>query len=83
MKFSIASLFVAAIMAAPALACQCTKDSSKTESCCNSLSGTYKDGDCQASSISEHLSNFRSCCGGYSDCDFPSKREDEDETIVV
>ncbi|KAJ7652334.1 hypothetical protein DFH06DRAFT_995101 [Mycena polygramma] len=47
-----------------------------TGPCCSSLSGDFNsgDGDCAADSISEHLSNFRSCCEGSgftSDCDFP------------
>ncbi|KAJ7636519.1 hypothetical protein FB45DRAFT_741963 [Roridomyces roridus] len=49
-----------------------------TQPCCAGLHGDFNptNGDCAASSISEHLSNFRSCCeskapGLTSDCDFP------------
>lgn len=84
---SIITLTIAAILSGPTLACKCTtngsEDSARTESCCGSLSGTYSDGDCAAGSISESLSDFRSCCGGLSDCDFPKKREDEGETLIV
>lgn len=77
---------MAAMLSAPALACKCTSGSNKealTKSCCGKLSGTVKGNDCTASSISEHLSNFRTCCGGKSDCDFPSKRDEEDNEEVA
>ena len=84
---SIITLTIAAMLSGPTLACKCTtngsEDSARTESCCGSLSGTDSAGDCAAGSISESLSDFRSCCGGLSDCDFPKKREDEGETLIV
>lgn len=79
---------IAIAFAATAMACKCG-DRSRTKACCDGLSGEYVGNDCKASSISEHLSNFRSCCLGKSDCDYPHKREDElfenkrDETTTV
>ena len=84
---SIITFTIATMLSGTAFACKCTtngsEDTARTESCCGSLSGTYSDGDCAANSISESLSDFRSCCGGLSDCDFPKKREGEAETLVV
>ncbi|KAE8418985.1 hypothetical protein BDV36DRAFT_294634 [Aspergillus pseudocaelatus] len=79
---SIFILTVAAMLSAPALACKCNvngnQDAGKTRSCCNSLNGVFHGGnDCLASSISERLSNFRKCCGGQSDCDYPHLAEAE------
>ncbi|GAB1191288.1 hypothetical protein APSETT444_000460 [Aspergillus pseudonomiae] len=77
MQFSsIFTITVVAMLSAPALACKCyvngNQDAGKTRSCCNSLNGVFRGGnDCLASSISERLSNFRRCCGGQSDCDYP------------
>ncbi|KAI8631686.1 hypothetical protein F5Y19DRAFT_424566 [Xylariaceae sp. FL1651] len=73
-RFVVAA--IAAMLSSSALACKCisngVEDVARTESCCGELSGVFQDGnDCEASSISEHLSNFRDCCGGQSDCDFP------------
>ncbi|KAE8339937.1 hypothetical protein BDV24DRAFT_134767 [Aspergillus arachidicola] len=40
------------------------------------FNGVFRGGnDCLASSISERLSNFRRCCGGQSDCDYPHLAE--------
>ncbi|KAF8212617.1 hypothetical protein K438DRAFT_1957234 [Mycena galopus ATCC 62051] len=66
-------------------ACKCVINGGShpeaTGPCCSELSGNFdsSDGDCAAGSISEHLSNFRSCCQTWflnnvaltSDCDFP------------
>jgi len=58
----------------PVNACRCniggSNDGITTEICC---AGTFADGDCFASSISEGLSEFAACCGAFgldSDCDF-------------
>ncbi|KAL7628429.1 hypothetical protein AAE478_002632 [Parahypoxylon ruwenzoriense] len=84
MFLRIAAVAVATILSTPALACKCyvngNQDTARTQSCCNQLGGNFLNGnDCQAASISEHLSNFRSCCGGQSDCDFPAAEEAEAE----
>ncbi|KAI1951258.1 hypothetical protein LOZ57_001813, partial [Ophidiomyces ophidiicola] len=72
--------------------CKCyvngNRDDGRTESCCRQLGGVFRFGnDCLAGSISEHLSNFRRCCGGQSDCDYPGLDEDKENpgitTIVV
>ncbi|KAK8061935.1 hypothetical protein PG994_008301 [Apiospora phragmitis] len=60
------------------LACQCftngKPDNTRTKTCCRNQDGVFiKPGQCQASSISEYLKEFRDCCGGHSDCDFPSE----------
>ncbi|ROV95673.1 hypothetical protein VMCG_07573 [Cytospora schulzeri] len=79
MYFSrVAIVAVTAILSTGGMACQCyvngSPANSLTESCCAELSGVFEaPGQCEASSISEHLSNFRSCCGGSSDCDYPSR----------
>lgn len=87
MQFSsLFTIAVATMLSAPALACKCTSGSNNealTKSCCGQLSGTVNGNDCAASSISEHLSNFRSCCGGQSDCDYPSKRDVEGATTTI
>ncbi|KAA8646128.1 hypothetical protein EYZ11_005517 [Aspergillus tanneri] len=99
MQFSsIFTMAVAVMLSAPTLACKCfvngNQDVGRTQSCCNSLSGVFRGGnDCLASSISERLSNFRRCCGGQSDCDYPHLAEgaagleeqefDHIKTIVV
>ncbi|KAF9065654.1 hypothetical protein BDP27DRAFT_1228647 [Rhodocollybia butyracea] len=77
----LAFVLVAIVAAIPAHACKCldaggSNNVGNTQSCCGSLGGSFQDGnDCAAGSISEHLSNFRSCCEGdgsvTSDCDFP------------
>ncbi|RYP36576.1 hypothetical protein DL767_003280 [Monosporascus sp. MG133] len=76
----------------PTLACKCfvngIQDDAGTMRCCVQLNGVFRNGnDCLASSISERLSNFRACCGGNSDCDYPSPDEateqDYIKTIVV
>ena len=54
-----------------------------TKPCCGKLSGTVSGNDCTASSISEHLSDFRNCCGDQSDCDYPSKRDAEGATTTI
>ncbi|KAF9071090.1 hypothetical protein BDP27DRAFT_1291818 [Rhodocollybia butyracea] len=76
-----AFILVAVVAAIPAHACKClgaggANNVGHTKSCCASLSGSFQGGnDCAADSISEHLSNFRSCCqrdgSVTSDCDFP------------
>ncbi|KAI1085131.1 hypothetical protein F5B20DRAFT_575596 [Whalleya microplaca] len=78
MQFSQIFVLAVAAISTPALACKCyvngNQDNGKTQSCCSQQGGNFVSGnDCQAASISEHLSNFRSCCGGSSDCDFPDK----------
>ncbi|KAF2128533.1 hypothetical protein P153DRAFT_367660 [Dothidotthia symphoricarpi CBS 119687] len=63
-------------------ACKCVnagvKNNDATQVCCSRLGGDLAGGDdCRAGSISEHLSNFRSCCrerGFTSDCDCPTCR---------
>lgn len=82
--YYMAVVAAAAVLATPALACKCfvngNQDDGKTQSCCNELNGVFRYGnDCAASSISEHLSNFRSCCGGQSDCDYPKEADEEEE----
>ncbi|KAE8148703.1 hypothetical protein BDV25DRAFT_141503 [Aspergillus avenaceus] len=82
MQFSLATVLAIAALSTSALACQCSVngnwDNARTQSCCNELGGIFQNGhDCLASSISEHLSQFRSCCGGQSDCDYPSLQEEE------
>lgn len=84
MHFScVAATAIAAMLSAPSLACQCFSgdrvDVGKTHGCCNGLGGVFVNGDnCQAGSISERLSNFRRCCDGQSDCDYPHKRPIDD-----
>ncbi|KZV92842.1 hypothetical protein EXIGLDRAFT_717812 [Exidia glandulosa HHB12029] len=80
MKF-LAIVLLAVAAAFPAEACKCLdvgggNNVGNTQNCCASLGGSFQGGnDCAASSISEHLSNFRSCCQSRgsqtSDCDFP------------
>lgn len=75
---------IATMLAATGQACKCNpggvENVAQTQFCCTQLGGVFQDGnDCEASSISEHLSNFRSCCGGSSDCDFPTKRDEGSE----
>ncbi|KAH9934073.1 uncharacterized protein BXZ73DRAFT_46134 [Epithele typhae] len=76
------ALIVLAVAAAiPAQACKGidsngSENVGNTQSCCESLNGSFHDGnDCAADSISEHPSNFRSCCESHGsqtlDCDFP------------
>jgi uncharacterized membrane protein len=83
MRFlSLTAVAVAAMLSVPALSCKCfvngNADNGRTESCCNDLHGVFRFGnDCAASSISEHLSNFRRCCGGQSDCDYPKTEQTE------
>lgn len=72
---NIAAIAITAMMASPAIACKCfrggRKDNAATQRCCRRYSGVFRGGDdCLASSISEDLRGFRSCCGGQSDCDF-------------
>ncbi|CAJ2510134.1 Uu.00g060340.m01.CDS01 [Anthostomella pinea] len=86
--FRIAAVAITALLSTPALACQCntggTINDVQTVYCCGQLGGTATGGNqCEAASISEHLSNFRSCCGGGSDCDFPKEKRDGFETVVV
>ncbi|EFX01836.1 hypothetical protein CMQ_8302 [Grosmannia clavigera kw1407] len=71
----ILSIALAAMLSTPVLACKCqvggSEDVARTQDCCGRLNGVFRYGnDCEASSISQHLSNFRSCCGGQSDCDY-------------
>ncbi|KAL4746938.1 hypothetical protein BDW72DRAFT_197197 [Aspergillus terricola var. indicus] len=90
---TFATLSLLALLSTPSLACKCfvnnRQDNSRTESCCRQLNGVFRDGnDCAANSISERLSQFRSCCGGQSDCDFPrlaeeEKEEEEDQVFPV
>jgi hypothetical protein len=89
MHFSnVPALAIAALLITPSLACKCylngKKNTPKTKNCCIKEHGVFQDGnDCKASSISEHLSAFRNCCGGQSDCDFPSEKELADGTTIV
>ena len=85
MRFSTLTIAITALMAG-AQACQCVNngaDIEKTRDCCERLGGNFVNGkDCQASSISEKLSNFRSCCrerGMTSDCDCPTCKRSTDE----
>ena len=80
--YRIAVIAAATILATPALACKCFtnghQDNGKTQSCCNQRHGVFRYGnDCEASSISQHLSNFLNCCGVLSDCDYPRKAGEE------
>ena len=65
---SIMLLAVAAMLSVPTNACKCRDGSgnavdSATHACCNLVNGVFQDGnDCKASSISELLSNFETCC---------------------
>ena len=70
-------------------ACKCVQGGSHpkaTKACCNKLDGNFVGGnDCAAGSISEHLSEFRTCCKGKgftSDCDFPLTDEAVKEDAV-
>ncbi|KAF3491805.1 uncharacterized protein GIQ15_01322 [Arthroderma uncinatum] len=92
MQFSNILIAAMAMLSTSALACKCyvngNQDTAKTQSCCGQLGGIFANGnDCAASSISEHLSNFRSCCGGQSDCDYPrvgdAKEADHIKTVVA
>ncbi|KAF9066378.1 hypothetical protein BDP27DRAFT_1227569 [Rhodocollybia butyracea] len=77
----LAFVLVAVLAAIPAHACKCldpggANNVGNTHNCCSKLNGSFQDGnDCAANSISEHLSNFRTCCersgSVTSDCDFP------------
>ncbi|KAJ7342331.1 hypothetical protein DFH08DRAFT_811425 [Mycena albidolilacea] len=83
----LSNIFLVAIAALVSTsdACKCVINGGShpeaTQPCCSQLSGNYNsgNGDCAAGSISEHLSNFRSCCTTFelnnvaltSDCDFP------------
>lgn len=68
-----------ALLSTSTQACKCINDSGEditaTRNCCASLNGEFQDGnDCEAGSISDHLSNFYSCCqanGDISDCSCP------------
>ena len=78
MQFTNLAL-LAAIFLVGADACKCVnggKNDDATRACCTQLRGNFRNGDdCQAGSISEKLSNFRSCCrsrGFTSDCDCPT-----------
>ena len=75
----LTNFFALLAVVASVEACKCmnggTVDTGVTQGCCGSLKGNFRNGnDCQAGSISEHLSNFWSCCsnsGRRSDCDCP------------
>ncbi|KAH9905090.1 uncharacterized protein BXZ73DRAFT_61724 [Epithele typhae] len=81
MKFLAALLLLAVAVALPVEACKCLGkkghlNTGNTKTCCKQLNGAFRDGnDCEASTISEHLREFRSCCESHnsatSDCDFP------------
>ncbi|ORY59154.1 uncharacterized protein BCR38DRAFT_304213, partial [Pseudomassariella vexata] len=70
----IATVAVAAMLSTTGLACKCftngNPNDGQTRTCCSQYHGVFHGNDCAASSISEHLRGFRSCCGGQSDCDF-------------
>ncbi|KAF2278197.1 uncharacterized protein EI97DRAFT_248020 [Westerdykella ornata] len=73
-------LLAGAALLAGADACKCVSGGNvyldASHACCNDLRGNWRNGnDCQAGSISEHLSNFRRCCRNWgltSDCDCPT-----------
>ncbi|KAJ7851308.1 hypothetical protein B0H14DRAFT_2355305 [Mycena olivaceomarginata] len=83
MQFSNIFFVVIAVFASTSNACKCAINGGShpeaTQPCCAQLQGNYNPstGDCAASSISEHLSNFRACCMTWllnnvpltSDCD--------------
>ncbi|KAJ7238688.1 hypothetical protein C8J57DRAFT_113625 [Mycena rebaudengoi] len=85
MQLSNIFLVAIAAFASTSYACKCVINGGShpeaTQPCCSQLGGNYNsgNGDCAAGSISEHLSNFRSCCNTWllnnqpltSDCDFP------------
>ncbi|KAJ7743892.1 hypothetical protein B0H14DRAFT_2215318, partial [Mycena olivaceomarginata] len=88
MQFSnIFFMAIVAALASTSEACKCVINGGSqpvaTQPCCAQLNGNYNsaNGDCAAGSISEHLSNFRSCCQTWqlnnvrltSDCDFPKR----------
>ena len=80
MKFINIATIVTTILLNGAYACKCLDGAVNiertTQFCCLEQNGNYQsNGDCQAASISESLTNFASCCSssGYeSDCDCPS-----------
>ncbi|KAL0467555.1 hypothetical protein QR685DRAFT_481025 [Neurospora intermedia] len=92
MQFSTVLLSAIAFFAG-AEACKCLAfggnyDLGASHSCCDQQHGSWRNGnDCAASSISEHLSNFRTCCKSRgsqtSDCDYPRKRAVAADTDVV
>lgn len=75
-----------AVFISGASACKCIERTNtsnnivrRTQDCCNKISGDFATDDCRASSISEHLRDFRNCCEGVenqgqslvtSDCNF-------------
>lgn len=82
---------ILASMALTATACKCVQGGTNDEAtrvCCGSLGGRYEGNDCVAGTISEELSDFRSCCMNQdpngqltSDCDFPTKRDEASAAI--
>lgn len=79
MQFNALFLAVTALFAASTQACKCmdgdeNSDMTVTTSCCSVAGGSAGSDDCNADSISEHLSDFDTCCGNsglVSDCDYP------------
>ncbi|KAK1775034.1 hypothetical protein QBC45DRAFT_423335 [Copromyces sp. CBS 386.78] len=93
MQFSTILLSAIAFFAG-AEACKCFNSNGgfnkgASEACCHQQNGSWRNGnDCAASSISEHLSNFRSCCKNSgaqtSDCDYPRlAAADADDGIMA
>ncbi|KAF5007520.1 hypothetical protein FDECE_6167 [Fusarium decemcellulare] len=74
---------ITALLSATGEACKCygskgNLNNGATHKCCNDLHGVYSGNDCKASSISEHLRSFDSCCKGQgSDCDFPRLAQEQ------
>ncbi|XWX02030.1 hypothetical protein V2A60_010062 [Cordyceps javanica] len=95
MQFIIVAAALLTSLSSGVMACKCYDSNGQqnvgnTQGCCRDLRGVFQYGnDCAASSISEHLSDFRRCCGGYSDCDYPhANAEKRDftpatQTVVV
>lgn len=73
MKFSVLVALTALLVSASE-ACKCGGNTDATRACCRNVGGVPSGNDCPASSISERLSNFHSCClnfGTRSDCRCP------------
>ena len=80
LSFILTSALAAALLAAPALSCQCFKDENhnevdefKTIEACDKAHGKLMNGEwfnCDANSIQHRLNQFKKDCGGgpFSDC---------------
>jgi hypothetical protein len=78
-------MLVAAASTLSVEACKCVNPNGgannvdRTRFCCKQNSGTFVSDDCRAGSISNRLSNFKTCCRGKdlnSDCSCPTCREE-------